>query len=225
VVLFVAYQAFEFVRTKITGNATSAARNARAMVRLERDTWTYHEHAWQQWVLPHRYLVEALDVYYGVVHFIVPPLVLVWLWRRFPDRYVRWRNALVITSLLALAAFAVYPLTPPRLMPKSYGFVDTLRVFGGQGPLDSNKFKDLNPFAAMPSLHMAWSTWCAGAAASLVSRRWLKVVVFAYPAMTLFVVVVTANHWFVDAVGGWAILGAGWYLAGLRPSRRRIALP
>jgi PAP2 superfamily len=222
--IFVGYQLFEIVRTRVTGSATSAARNARTIVRIERATWTYHEHALQQWVLPHRYLVEGLDLYYGTIHFVIPPLVLAWLWRRFSDRYERWRNALVITTLLALVGFAVYPLTPPRLMPPAYGFVDTLRVIGGQGPLDSNKFKDLNPFAAMPSLHLAWSTWCACALASTVRRRWLKVAVFAYPAMTLFVVMTTANHWFVDAVGGWAVLAAGWWLAGLLPAGRRVAL-
>jgi hypothetical protein len=222
--IFVAYQVFEIVRTRATGTATSAARNARTMVKLERATWTYHEHTLQQWVLPHRYFVEGLDLYYGTVHFVIPPLVLVWLWRRFPDRYQRWRNTLVFTTLLALIAFFLYPLTPPRLMPASYGFVDTLRVFGGQGPLDSSKFKDLNPYAAMPSLHLGWSTWCACALASTVGHRWVKAAMFVYPAVTLFVVMTTANHWFVDAVGGWVVLAAGWWLARLLPSGRRVAL-
>jgi hypothetical protein len=224
-VIFVGYQLFESVRTHVSGSATTAARNARTVINLERWTWTYHEHRIQQWVLPHRYFVEGLDLYYGTVHFVVPPLVLAWLWRRFPDRYRRWRNALVITTLVGLVVFALYPLTPPRLMPRSYGFIDTLRVYGGQGPLDSNKFKDLNPFAAMPSLHLAWSTWCACALAATVTRRWLKVVVFAYPAITLFVVMATANHWFIDAVGGWVALGAGWELAGLAPGGAPASAP
>ena len=211
--LLVADQLFEWVRSLINPSATTAFANTRGLVHLERWTWTFHEHRVQQWVLPHRRLVELLDLWYGTIHFVVPPVVLILLWRRLPRQYERWRNALVVATLLGLVCFAVYPLAPPRLLPASFGFVDTMRTVGGLGPLDSSHFKDTNAYAAMPSLHLAWSTWCAAALAALTRRRWLKVAAFVYPAVTLFVVMATANHFFLDAVGGWIVLGLGWLAA------------
>lgn len=190
-----------------------AQRNARFIVRLERWTWTLHEQRLQRWVLPHHYLVEALDIYYGTIHFVVPPVVLVVLWRRWPERYARWRNTIVVATLIGLLCFWLYPLAPPRLFPGLH-FVDTARTIGGLGPLDAGNFKDRNPFAAMPSLHLTWSTWCAFALASVSRRGWVKAAWFVYPAITLFVVMATANHWFLDAVGGWAVLALGWGVAG-----------
>lgn len=213
-------QLFEYLRSLINPSASTAFRNTRGLVQLERWTWTFHEHRVQLWVLPHRLLVEALDLWYGTIHFIVPPVVLVLLWRHLPERYARWRNTLVIASLLGLACFAVYPLAPPRLLPRSFGFVDTMRTIGGLGPLDSGHFKDTNAYAAMPSLHMAWSTWCACALAGLTRRRLLKVAAFAYPSVTLLVVMATANHFFLDAVGGWVVLGLGWLVAARWDGRR-----
>jgi hypothetical protein len=209
-ILLVADQLFEFVRSLINPSATTALRNARGLVRLERWTWTFHERRVQKWVLPHHRLVEAMDIWYGTIHFVVPPIVLILLWRRLPERYARWRNTLVVATLLGLVCFVLYPLAPPRLLP---GFVDTMRTVGGLGPLDSSHFKDTNSYAAMPSLHMAWSTWCACALAALTSRRWLQAAAFAYPAVTLLVIMATANHFFLDAVGGWIVLGIGWLVA------------
>ena len=214
VALLAGDQLFEWLRSQIHPSATTALRNARWVVRAERRTWTFHELRVQRWLLPHHLLVEATDFYYGTVHFVVPPLVLVLLWRAFPARYARWRNTLIIATALGLVCFALYPLAPPRLLPSSFGFTDTMRVIGGLGPLDSSHFKDTNAFAAMPSLHLTWSTWCACAAASVAQRRWVKLAVFAYPAITLFVVMATANHFFLDAVGGWVVLGLGWVIAG-----------
>jgi hypothetical protein len=191
-------------------------------VRLERWTWTLHEHRVQRWVLGHRYLVEGLDIFYGTVHFAGPPLVLVALWRGWPERYAVWRNTIVVATLLGLAWFALYPLAPPRLFP-SLHFVDTARTYGGLGPLDAGNFKDRNPYAAMPSLHLVWATWCACALAAVSRRPWVKVSWFAYPAATLFVVMATANHWFLDAVGGWFVLGLGWLAAARWEARRSEA--
>jgi hypothetical protein len=212
-VLLVADQGFEWVRTRITGSRRAADRNARWVVRIERRTWTFHEHRLQQWVVGHRYVVEAFDIYYGIVHFFVPPIVLIVLWQSWPSRYARWRNTIVVATLLGLLAFWLYPLTPPRLYPGLH-FTDTARTIGGLGPLDAGHFKDRNPYAAMPSLHMAWSTWCAFALAAVSRRWWVKVIWFAYPLLTLYVVVATANHWFADAVGGWVVLGLAWVAAG-----------
>lgn len=213
--LLAADQAFEWVRSKVVGSAASADRHARAIVALEKWIGIYREQRVQELVLGYRRVLEAFDIYYGTLHFVLPPMALIVLWRWRPMRYARWRDTLVIASLLALAVFAVYPVAPPRLMPPPFNFTDTMRTVGGLGPLDAGRFKDTNPFAAMPSLHLTWATWCAFALSIASRRRWLRAAAILYPAATLFVVVATANHWFLDVVGGWVVLGAGWVLAGL----------
>lgn len=61
----------------------------------------------------------------------------------------------------------------------------------------------------MPSLHIGWSTWCALVIAHLAQRRWVKALGIAYPFCTFAVIIGTANHYVLDAVGGLVTLGLG----------------
>jgi membrane-associated phospholipid phosphatase len=78
-----------------------------------------------------------------------------------------------------------------------------------------------NLFAAMPSLHVGWSTWSAFALWPLARKTWVKVLLVLYPITIFFCIVVTANHWILDAVGGWIVLAAGYAVARLLAQRRR----
>jgi len=215
VVLFALYQGFEQARARVVGQRGPALRSARWVVAVERWTWTLHEGRLNHWLAAHQTLAQATTIFYGTVHFVVPVVVLVWLWRRHPGQYGRWRDSLAVATLIALACFALVTVAPPRLYAGGgLHFVDTSARFGGLGPLDRGNFKDENPYAAMPSLHVAWSTWCACAviSASRLRRRRLRWLVLAYPALTVVVVLATANHWFLDAVGGWLVLALAWAL-------------
>ncbi len=84
-----------------------------------------------------------------------------------------------------------------------FGFVDTLSVYGGPWRFDSDEVASIsNQYAAMPSLHIGWSTWCALAVWPLLRRRWTRIAVLIYPLATLFCIVVTGNHFWVDGLGG-----------------------
>ena len=101
---------------------------------------------------------------------------------------------------------------PPRLMP-DYGFVDTLKEIGGLWSFDSGTMQKIsNQYAAMPSLHFAWSSWSAFVLYPMVRPRWLKWLIASYPFLTLFAIIVTANHFWLDAAGGALILGVGFLL-------------
>ena len=132
-------------------------------------------------------------------------LVVLFFW--FPTRYRGWRNTLALTTGLALVGFYFFPLMPPRLLPAGYHFVDTLRVVGGLWNFESGPVTDVsNQYAAMPSLHTAWSAWCACALASVIRPMWGRILVFLYPVFTVFAIVVTANHFFADAIAGLLLL-------------------
>lgn len=210
-----AYEAYEWVRGRVKGTAGPAFQHAKQIIHLERLLGLYQELRMQRWVLPHLRLVQAADIYYGTVHFIVPVVAFVLLWRRAPERYSRWRNTVVAMTVLAIFGFAFYPLMPPRLLPlATYHFVDTAAHQGGMGVFDKGSMKDVeNLYAAMPSLHIGWSSWCAFALVPLLRRWWSKALAALYPCVTLFVIAVTANHYLLDGAGGLLFLGLGYGVA------------
>jgi len=207
------YVVYSFIRNTQGSASVSgslAFRNARRVIDLEELTGLYHERAFQHLFLRADLLMEMWNVFYGTFHFVVTIGVLVLLFRRFPDRYRRWRTALAATTAFALIGFALYPLMPPRLLPPSYGFVDSLKAYGSLWSFDSGAMNRIsNQFAAMPSLHFAWSLWCACAVIPAVRRNWTKILMALYPLITLCAIVITANHYVLDAVGGALALGSG----------------
>jgi hypothetical protein len=215
IVLFLCYQTFERLRGILPEPAVAPFHHALQVVHLEQALGLFHEATIQHWFLPWHLVVQFFDLYYGTVHFVVPPLALIILWRRDRRRYTFMRNSAGFMLVLAFAGFALWPLAPPRLLPGSYRFVDTAATIGGMGPLDRGNLKDDNQVAAMPSLHIGWSTWCAVALLPVLRRRWTRALVVGYPFLTLLTVMVTANHYWLDGVGGLVTLGAGTGLAAL----------
>ena len=122
------------------------------------------------------------------------------------------------TTLLGLLGFYLYPLAPPRLLPQ-YSYVDTLTKFHTWGSLaDPSVAEHSNQFAAMPSLHIAWALWCGIVLYQCARHEWVRIAGLIYPFFTLCVIVGTANHFVLDAVGGVVVLTGGfavqWLLSG-----------
>ncbi|HZQ29134.1 MAG TPA: phosphatase PAP2 family protein [Acidimicrobiales bacterium] len=210
---YAVYTAVRNTQGSATVSAERAFHNARRVIRVERVFGIYHEHQIQHVFLGHRLFLQFWDVFYGTAHFVVTAGALIFMFRAMKGRYPLWRNTLACTTALALVGFALYPLMPPRLLPTHYGFVDTLRVYGGLWSFDSGAMQKIsNQYAAMPSLHFAWSSWCAFVLYPATRRWWTKALVVAYPFITLFAIVVTANHYVLDAVGGAVVLGLGYLL-------------
>ncbi len=232
--LFVAgfYGVYTFIRDEF-GSASvgsvHALHNAIRVIHLEQWLGIFHEQAIQHWFLRSPSVIQVLNLYYGSLHFLVPIGVLLVLFRRWPADYRFWRNTLAATTAVALIGFSLFPLMPPRLLCDCvygagpgvhFGFVDTLARFGGSWSFDSGAMKDVsNQYAAMPSLHVAWSLWCAAVLVPRLRRGWAKVLAALYPLVTLLAVVVTANHYFLDAVGGAVTLVLGVLIARALPSR------
>jgi hypothetical protein len=154
--------------------------------------------------------------------------------RPSPARYVRWRNTLVAMWAVGVLTFWLYPLMPPRLMPPGYDcagskpcIVDTAVDFTNLGPRMKLDFKAngeptkatldqyANPYAAMPSFHVGWSTFTALAIWPFLRRRWMKIAAVAYLGAVIFCITVTGNHWLLDVPGGWLIVAVGYAVAVL----------
>jgi hypothetical protein len=212
-VLFVLYQGFEWVRARVQGAPGPSFRHASQVIRLEQWLGIFQEARIQQWFIGNHKIIEFFDIWYGTIHFVIPPLALLLLYRRCPERYRPRRDALIILSLVALVWFWLWSLAPPRLLPSHYHFVDTAKTIGGMGPADKGSLADDNAYAAMPSLHIAWAGWCTVVLVPILKSWWGKTLAILYPLVTLLAVVVTANHFILDGVGGLICLGIGWVIA------------
>ncbi len=152
-------------------------------------------------------LAEATGYHYGLLHFIVTPLVLGWLYLRRPSAFPRLRSALVLATGAANIVFWTWPVAPPRYsVPGMTDILVSHHVLGAADPHGPGRL--VNLYAAMPSLHVAWATWCAVAVITATRSRW-RHLAWLYPSATVLVVLASANHFLLDAVGGLAVLGLG----------------
>ncbi|MFE0047521.1 phosphatase PAP2 family protein [Streptomyces albireticuli] len=159
------------------------------------------------------WLIVGMNYYYATLHFVLTIGVLVWLYRWHPGRYAAARLALFATTGVALLGYYLFPLAPPRLM-NGVDFVDTVLVHHTWGSMASGNLANVsNQYAAMPSMHIGWSTWCGVTIALLARPVWVRVLGALYPVATLVVIVATANHFWLDAVGGLLCLSFGFGLS------------
>lgn len=227
----VSYWLYSLIRNAVPEQKAQALRNADWIWRAEHSLGIAVEHTVNHAVNSVTWLIVSMNYYYATLHFIVTIGVLVWLYRWHPGRYSAARLALFATTGVALLGYYLFPLAPPRLMPDG-GFIDTLLRHGTWGSMASGNLASMsNQYAAMPSMHIGWSLWCGITIALLARPLWAKVAGLLYPALTLVVIVSTANHFWLDALGGVLCLGFGFALAclwyGTLPHRltRRAEVP
>ena len=227
------YLVYDWLRDKTTGTSAAAYRHALQIVDAEKFLGLYHEYSIQQAFLHVDWFMSFWNIYYGTIHFVMPVVALVWLYRKAPVRYVRWRNTLRAHARRSRSwCSGCYPLMPPRLMP------DALRVrrhrgraTSTSGPRCASHLDARRPAvgrgASAPTATSTrrcractsgWSTWSALAVWPLLRRTLAQGALGLYPVAIFFCIVVTANHWILDAVGGWVVLALG-YLGALGVER------
>lgn len=216
--------------------------NAILVMRLERLLGLVSEQRVQARFLAYDWFIRVWNVFYGTLHFVAPAATLVVLAVFAPAQFARWRNVLGFTTALAIIGFWLFPLMPPRLLDYGgpyggarlaesggygqFGFTDTLATVGGLWSFETEAVVELsNQYAAMPSLHVAWATWCTLALGALTRRRWLRALLVLYPLATLFGIVVTANHFWVDGVAALLTLGFGYAAASALDHRASAFRP
>ncbi|MCW2897832.1 MAG: hypothetical protein JWO67_97 [Streptosporangiaceae bacterium] len=219
----VCYGAYSVVRNLVPTRHAEAMQRAHEILAAERSLHLDLEDTVNQFFVDVRWLGVAANYYYATLHFAVTIGVLGWLYARHPKRYGHYRLLLFATTVSALLGFWFYPLAPPRLLP---GYVDTVLALHTWGLYDSSPIASVsNQYAAMPSLHTAWSLWCALAVINVVRRPWVKVLAVIYPALTITVILGTSNHFILDALGGAVVLAGGHVLTqaltrAARPAQR-----
>jgi PAP2 superfamily len=187
-------------------HVNTALRNARDVIGIERSLGVFTEARFQDLVLSDTAIIRFLNAYYLVAHVVVTAATFIWLYARHPSTYRRFRNVMVVITLAGLTMHLLLPLAPPRMFPH-LGFVDTAKVFGPASYGAGSPYKGFaNQFAAMPSLHFGWALVVAWAVLLATKSRWRYLIVL-HPIVTLAAIVLTANHYWIDAFAATVLFG------------------
>jgi hypothetical protein len=206
-IVLAAVTVYELLRRAIRPDWPAALAHARDVSSWEAAVDLRWEAPLQQAFLGAPGLVRALNLFYLVGHFALTALFFSWLYRRSRVGFRLFRDGFLLATALALAAHWAFPTAPPRLA--GLGLEDTLRTLSGIdiGSQASSAFS--NPVAAVPSLHVGWA-FGVGAGLVLYARSvWWRVAGAVYPLVVTLTVIVTGNHFVLDAVGGVAVMTAG----------------
>jgi hypothetical protein len=200
----VVYQGYQLVRGIADGRQAVAMANGLHVIHLERSLGAFFEPGFQQAFISHQWLIEAANWMYFNSHFVVTISFLAWLYLFRNENFNFVRNLFMVAMVLALMGYTLFPTAPPRMFPGA-GFTDTIHVFTNMNQDSSFASVLVNPYAAVPSMHIAFSLMIAIPAMNLVRSVWARALWSGYPLVVFFVIVVTANHFWFDAAAGAAV--------------------
>jgi hypothetical protein len=197
--------------------------DAMKIIDFERAIHIFVEPSINAWVQNVHWLMDIADWVYLNGHFFVTVAAVAFIYTRRNDSFYFVRNVLLVSMAIALVGYWLYPTAPPRLMPE-WGFTDTVSqlVTGGKGWTDNGPAGAfVNTYAAVPSMHICFALIIGVSMSRLVRRRWARIAWRLYPVLVTFVVVATANHFFIDVFLGALTAGAAAVIAKRLLARAR----
>lgn len=211
----VVYGLYSMGRLLVREDIPGAVEHGLAILRLEKALHLNAEHPLNRLLTDRPALGIPADFAYASLHYVVTPAVLVWIFRRRTAAYRAARTWLMTSTLLGLVGFTLMPTCPPRLLDAHHGFVDTMAQYSaygwwGAGASAPRGLSGMtNQYAAMPSLHVGWAVWCGVLLWRHGRHPLVRAAGVAYPLVIVLVVMGTANHYFLDAVAGGAVMAVG----------------
>jgi PAP2 superfamily len=184
-----------------------ATGNARVLQSVERVLHVDVERTSNAWLVAHPVLIPP-SVWFYRSYYVVVVGVLLWVYVRRADVYLKVRRALLAMLALVLPVFWALPVAPPRFaLPGVVDVVAEHDVLGGSAARDAGRGENL--YSAMPSLHVAWAAWCAYAVWSALRASHPRAALSAwlFPVTMTADVLTTGNHYVLDVVGSLLLLG------------------
>ncbi len=220
-VVLAALGAYEGARLLMTPNWQVAFENARSVVSFEQVVGLAWEDSLQRLFLGVPDLVEVMNVFYFVGHFVLTGVFFFWLYHRSRPAFRLFRDSFLVATALAVVIHWRFPTAPPRLA--DLGIKDTIDLYSGVNIGKPHHERFSNPVAAVPSLHAGWAL-AVGTGLVLYARSYfLKVVGVLYPSAVMLTIVVTGNHFIFDAVAGALVMAVGF--AATAPFRVGVREP
>jgi membrane-associated phospholipid phosphatase len=225
-----AYLAYRLVRGLVEGDANAAFAHARDLISLERTLHLFVEPSIQAWASGSHVVMVGSSWLYVNAQTTVTFGALLYLYLRQNRNFYFVRNMFMIAMAIALVGYAVFPTAPPRFMPE-WGFIDSVSDLTGVHVNHASAAASalFNPYAAVPSMHVAFALMIGWPLARLVRSPAARVLWTLYPFLMAFVIVVTANHFIFDALLGALTAGVSAYgatrLARARPVWRFSTVP
>ncbi len=223
-----AYLAYRLVRGLVEGDANAAFAHARDLISIESKLHVFVEPSIQAWASGSHALMVSASWLYVNAQTSITLSALLYLYLRQNRSFYFVRNMFMIAMGIALVGYTVFPTAPPRFMPE-WGFIDSVSDLTGVHVSHASGTMTalFNPYAAVPSMHVAFALMVGWPLARLVRHSYARVAWFLYPFLMTFVIVVTANHFLVDAILGAMTAGASAYgatwLARARPAVWRFS--
>ncbi len=212
VIISLATLGYFLIRGSVVDRAVEAFIRGTAVVHLERTLGIFWELNMQALVLQNLFLTKFFNYVYFWLHL---PLILgfgLWLYVRHRSRYLLVRNAFLASGAIGLVIYNLFPVAPPRLLP-NLGFVDTMAIFSEVSYQAQSLKPFVNPFAAIPSLHFGWALLMAVGIVISTRNMWLRGFAYLVPVAQFLAIVVTGNHFILDAVFGGIVALAGLLIA------------
>lgn len=218
--------AYEAVRGAVGHDRARALADGRAIIELERRLHLFFEATLQRGLGAGSTVVQLLDASYWISEFALLVLALTYAYFRRREIYDRFRDSVLLANSLGLVGYLVFPTAPPRVFAGD-GFRNALS--GQPSPLHATGLLGFaaNPYAAMPSLHVADAILIGVFLAGLSRSRLGKLGWLLWPCWLSYVVLVTGNHFWLDIAAG-AVVAALSLLAvsliGRRRDRSKLSL-
>ena len=206
-VVALAYIAWRYARGAVAGGMTESFEHARDLISVERSLGTLIEPDVQSWTLDSGWLGEFVRWGYANLHFKGSCLMLAAIYIGWRGSFGFVRNMILAAMAISIACYAAFPTAPPRFIPE-LGLDPSSTVTGNDNVISAPGDPLFNPFAAVPSMHVAFSLIFAWSLGLLVQRRPVKALLFAYPLVMTYVVVASGNHFWLDALAGAVVAGA-----------------
>ena len=215
-----AYLVYRFSRGLVFSDLEGqAVANADRVISVEQSLGFFWESGWQTWAIDNaKALVVFLNWTYIITYWPIIFTIALVLYIMNRRRYYYFRNVVVISLVMALLTFMLFPLASPFKMT-SYNFVDTIQQHGPSFYGSPEMGAYYNTFAAMPSLHFTW-TIILGVLLVQTLKGWLKLFGVAYPVLTFFAITITGNHFILDAIAGAILAGVAFAVMELGIRRR-----
>jgi hypothetical protein len=191
------YALWQLAGNLSSGGYRGAIAHAWWVWHVERTLRLPSELAVQRMLLPHALLSQVANLYYATMHFGMLIAMLVWLFARHRDGYPAVRNAVAASTAICLL-ISLVPVAPPRMLT-SLGFVDLAARYGQSVYVALGSTAGADQLSAMPSVHVAWAVLVAWAVITRSTSRW-RWLILLHPAITVFVVVATGNHFWADGI-------------------------